>query len=79
MLKVNMNHLPTIVHSTDQVGTVTKKAAERLGLVRGTPVFGGGGDAAVIGLGAGSTKGGDCHIYMGTHARHFPAVSSSEK
>ncbi len=66
MLKVNMNHLPTIVHSTDQVGTVTKKAAERLGLVRGTPVFGGGGDAAVIGLGAGSTKGGDCHIYMGT-------------
>ncbi len=66
MLKVNMAHLPTIVHSTDQVGTVTKKAAKRLGLAEGTPVFGGGGDAAVIGLGAGSTRSGDCHIYMGT-------------
>ncbi len=66
MLKVNLDHLPKIVRSTDQVGTVTEKAAKRLGLAAGTPVFGGGGDAAVIGLGAGSTKPGDCHIYMGT-------------
>lgn len=66
MLEVNLNHLPNIVLSTDQVGTVTEKAAKRLGLSAGTPVFGGGGDAAVIGLGAGSTKPGDCHIYMGT-------------
>ncbi|HKL59322.1 MAG TPA: FGGY-family carbohydrate kinase [Sphaerochaeta sp.] len=66
MLKVNPDHLPDIVLSTDQVGTVTEKAAARLGLAAGTPVFGGGGDAAVIGLGAGSTKAGDCHIYMGT-------------
>ncbi len=66
MLKVNIEHLPKIVLSTDQVGCVTEQAAKRLGLAVGTPVFGGGGDAAVIGLGAGSTKSGDCHIYMGT-------------
>ncbi len=66
MLKVSLEHLPAIVLSTDQVGTVTEKAARCLGLAAGTPVFGGGGDAAVIGLGAGSTKSGDCHIYMGT-------------
>ncbi len=77
MLKVNMAHLPTIVHSTDQVGTVTEKAAKRLGLAEGTPVFGGGGDAAVIGFGAGSTKPGDCHIYMGTSGWVSTVVSKS--
>lgn len=66
MLKVNLKHLPKIIRSTDQVGTVTEKAAKRLGLAMGTPVFGGGGDAAVIGLGSGATKPGDSHIYMGT-------------
>ncbi len=66
MLKVDMEHLPKIVLSTDQVGKLTEKAAKGLGLTVGTPVFGGGGDASVIGLGAGSTRPGDCHIYMGT-------------
>ncbi|MDD4573419.1 MAG: FGGY-family carbohydrate kinase [Sphaerochaeta sp.] len=66
MLKVNLEHLPDIILSTDQVGGVTEKAATRFGLAAGTPVFGGGGDAAIIGLGAGSTRPGDCHIYMGT-------------
>ena len=77
MLKVNLDHLPTIIRSTEQVGTVTEKAAKRLGLAAGTPVFGGGGDAAVIGLGAGSTKPGDCHIYMGTSGWVSTVVSKS--
>lgn len=77
MLKVDLEHLPTIIRSTDQVGTVTEKAAKRLGLAIGTPVFGGGGDAAVIGLGAGSTQPGDCHIYMGTSGWVSTVVSKS--
>lgn len=66
IFKVNMEHLPRIVKSTDMVGKVTAKAAERLGLAEGTPVFGGGGDASLIGIGAGSGAVGDTHIYSGT-------------
>ncbi|MCR4563187.1 MAG: FGGY-family carbohydrate kinase [Clostridiales bacterium] len=66
MIGINMDHLATIVKSTDRVGTLTKKAADELGLAEGTAVFGGGGDASLIGVGAGSTRPGDTHIYQGT-------------
>jgi xylulokinase len=66
MLKVNMEHLPEIVRSADNVGGLTEKAAHELGLTQGTPVFGGGGDATLIGIGAGCTSTGDTHIYSGT-------------
>ncbi len=66
MMDVDMKHLPDIVLSTDQVGGITKKAAEELGLEEGTPVFSGGGDASLIGVGAGATGSGDTHVYMGT-------------
>ena len=66
MFGVDMNHLATIVKSTDKVGGLTKKAAQELGLKEGTAVFGGGGDATLIGVGAGAVKKGDTHIYMGT-------------
>ena len=66
MMDVDMNHLPEIVLSTDQVGGITENAAEELGLVPGTPVFSGGGDASLIGVGAGATGTGDTHVYMGT-------------
>lgn len=66
MAKVNMAHLAEIKRSTDCVGTVTGKAAAALGLAEGTKVFGGGGDASLIGVGAGSTALGDTHIYSGT-------------
>ncbi|WP_320120887.1 FGGY-family carbohydrate kinase [uncultured Sphaerochaeta sp.] len=66
MLKVNPDHLPHIIQSTKQAGTMKEQAASVLGLQPGTPVFGGGGDAASIGIGAGATNPGDTHIYMGT-------------
>ena len=66
IFKVNMSHLPDIIESTDMVGGITEKAAEKLGLKAGTPVFGGGGDASLIGVGAGSCAVGDTHIYSGT-------------
>lgn len=66
MFKVNMDHLPKVIKSTDLVGTLTEKAAEELGLVKGIKVFGGGSDASLIGIGAGATKVGDTHIYCGT-------------
>lgn len=66
MFGVNMEHLPRIIRSTDQVGGLTEKAAAELGLKTGTPVFGGGGDSSLIGVGAGSVNVGDTHIYSGT-------------
>ncbi|MFA5223253.1 MAG: FGGY-family carbohydrate kinase [Bacilli bacterium] len=63
---VNMNHLPDILKATDIVGGLSKEAARDLGLIAGTPVFGGGGDATLIGIGAGAVNVGETHIYSGT-------------
>ena len=66
MLGVDMKHLAKIIKCSDKVGGLTEKAAEELGLKAGTVVFGGGGDASLIGVGAGSVGLHDTHIYMGT-------------
>ena len=66
MLGVNIDHLPEIVPCTAQVGTLREQQAQELGLVAGIPVFGGGGDAAIVGVGAGAVSLGDTHIYCGT-------------
>jgi len=66
MFGIKTELLPTIIKSTDKVGGLTEKAAAELGLIAGTPVFGGGGDASLIGVGAGCVNLGDTHIYSGT-------------
>lgn len=63
---VDMAHLPPIIRSTDMVGTLTAEAAAHLGLTTDCKVFAGGGDLSLIGVGAGSTRVGDTHIYIGT-------------
>ena len=63
---VDMRHLPQIIRSTDIAGEITERAAAELGLAPGTKVYGGGGDAELIGVGAGSMQPGDTHIYLGT-------------
>jgi len=66
MFDVDMNHLPSIVQSTDIVGQLTEQAAGDLGLVAGIPVFGGGGDLSLISVGAGCFDLYNTHIYIGT-------------
>lgn len=66
MFGVKLDHLAKIIKSSDLVGGLTKKASEELGLSEGTKVFGGGGDASLIGVGAGSVDVGDTHVYSGT-------------
>ncbi|MBO4901402.1 MAG: FGGY-family carbohydrate kinase [Lachnospiraceae bacterium] len=63
---VNREHLPRIIDCSEQAGSLTKEAAAELGLLEGTAVFGGGGDATLIGIGAGCTRVGQTHIYSGT-------------
>ena len=66
MFGIKTELLPEIIKSTDMVGGLTEKAAAELGLKAGTPVFGGGGDSSLIGVGAGAVNIGDTHIYSGT-------------
>ncbi len=66
MLKVNIDHLPEIKGSTEKIGELKEAAAKELGLKAGTAVFGGGGDASIIGVGAGAVSLGDTHVYSGT-------------
>ncbi len=63
---VNTDHLAKLVKCTDKVGELREKQAEELGLAAGTAVYGGGGDASLIGVGAGAVDLGDTHIYSGT-------------
>ena len=66
MFRVNPDHLPKVIACSDKVGCLTKEAAEELGLHTDVAVFGGGGDATLIGIGAGCTRIGETHIYCGT-------------
>jgi xylulokinase len=66
MFGINTEHLADIKASTEKVGEVTEAAAKELGLAAGTAVYGGGGDASLIGVGAGAVEVGDTHIYSGT-------------
>ena len=59
-------HMPEIVASTAKVGTLLAEPADELGLHSGIPVFSGGSDAALIGVGAGCVRPQMTHVYMGT-------------
>ncbi len=63
---IDMAHLPPVVTASDVVGTLTAQAAKATGLPRSTRVFGGGGDASLIPLGAGCVGLHDTHVYSGT-------------
>ena len=66
ILGVRREHMPDIIRSTEMAGRLTAKAAQDLGLAEGIPVYGGGGDSSLIGVGAGAVRKGDTHIYSGT-------------
>lgn len=63
---LDMKKFPALVRSTDRVGGLTSEAAGDCGLLEGTPVFGGGGDAQAAATGSGAVAEGDGHIYLGT-------------
>ena len=73
---VPMEKLPEVMPSASQIGTLTAKAAQRMGLQTGTPVINGAGDIAAAALGSGAIEDGEIHIRIGTcggiggHFRH---------
>ena len=63
---VDMDHLPPVMDSTDIVGHLLPGPAAEMGLAEGIPVFTGGGDVTLTGIGAGCLELHDTHIYVGT-------------
>ncbi|NMW92699.1 carbohydrate kinase [Mobiluncus mulieris] len=63
---VNPAHLPPIVPSTEAVGTLRPEIAAELGVPDTAVVYAGGGDASLIGVGAGACTVGATHAYWGT-------------
>ena len=63
---LDIRKFPALVRSIDRVGGLTSEAARECGLLEGTPVFGGGGDAQAAATGSGAVAEGDGHIYLGT-------------
>jgi len=57
---------PPLVKSTERVGTLSAKAAAACGLLEGTPVIAGAGDAPSAAVGTGAVGEGEGHIYLGT-------------
>jgi xylulokinase len=66
LFDIDSSHLPEVVGPTDVVGPLLPAAAAELGLKPGTPIYGGGGDLSLVGLGSGAVEPGDAHLYMGT-------------
>lgn len=58
--------LPPVFPSFAVVGEVTRKAAEEVGLLPGTPVVIGGGDGACAACGAGVVREGQAYNYLGS-------------
>ncbi|MBL7065233.1 MAG: FGGY-family carbohydrate kinase [Anaerolineae bacterium] len=63
---LDLDKFPPLVRSIDQVGGLTAAAARECGLLEGTPVFGGSGDAQSAAVGSGAVGEGEGHIYLGT-------------
>lgn len=56
---------PPLVRSIDKVGVLTKEAAGDCGLLPGTPVIAGAGDAPCAAVGSGAVNEGEGHVYLG--------------
>ena len=67
MYGVETRHLAKIIECTDVAGLLTEQAARELGLCPGTRVYGGGGDATLIGVGAGCCR--RQYAYLFRHVR----------
>lgn len=63
---LDQQKFPPLCEPSQQIGAVTPEAAAQLGLPAGTPVFGGCCDIPALAIGAGCSRPGDVHAYLGT-------------
>jgi xylulokinase len=63
---LDTHKFPPLVRPIDKVGDLTREAASDCGLLQGTPVIAGAGDAPCAAVGAGAVGEGEGHVYLGT-------------
>ncbi len=63
---VPVSKYPEIKESTETVGTLTREAAEKLGLKEGTVVVNGTGDVTAACVGSGAVERNRSHLYLGS-------------
>ncbi|MFQ6090274.1 MAG: FGGY-family carbohydrate kinase [Candidatus Bipolaricaulia bacterium] len=63
---LDTDKLPPLVKSTDRVGELKADAAKACGLLPGTPIIAGAGDAPAAAVGSGTVREGEGHVYLGT-------------
>ncbi len=68
---------PELVLPYEQVGGLTPQAAQEMGLIAGTPVFGGAGDAMTAAVGSGAVGEGEGHLCLGTSG--FVGIVTSKR
>jgi len=68
---------PELVQSTEKVGSLRPAAASHLGLLAGTPVFGGAGDAMSAAVGSGAVGEREGHLSLGTSG--FVGIVTSKR
>lgn len=68
-LNLRTDWLPPIIASSAIAGTLTRSAAEHLGLPANLPVVTGAADTAAALLGSGLTTAGECQLTIGTGAQ----------
>jgi xylulokinase len=68
---------PDLVQSHERVGGLRREAAAALGLLEGTPVFGGAGDAMTAAVGSGAVCEGEGHLCLGTSG--FVGILTSKR
>jgi len=71
LVGISAEQLPHLYESHDVVGTVTKSAAEELGLAPGIPVVAGGGDQSMAAIGNGVVEEGIALSTIGTGGQLF--------
>lgn len=74
---LDIDKFPPLVRSYDRVGGLTSRAATELGLLAGTPVFGGAGDAQAAAVGSGAVGEEEAHLCLGTSG--FVGVVTSRR
>ena len=65
-LDIPAEYLPPTYEGTDETGKLTDAVADELGLPKGIPVFGGGGDQAASAVGTGAVRAGIVSLSLGT-------------
>jgi xylulokinase len=74
---VDKTKFPDLISSHERVGGLTKEASSETGLLEGTPVIAGAGDAMAVAVGSGAVLEGEGHLCLGTSG--FVGIVTSKR